>query len=126
MLEKAYSQKGVHIMGNVNGWPEIAPDQFLPIFIIATLVLIFGVAYAAIITLVKMKYLSKKWAPLGYGFWGLQTLSLYKLAILIHSNHYTTKVLLVTMVAYLFVPHLYFFLISESDKRYEQSDNKDS
>jgi hypothetical protein len=112
-------------MGNLTGWPEIAPDQFLPIFIIATLVLVFGVGYAAIITLAKMGYFSKKWMAVGYLFWGLQTLSLYELAVLIHSNHYTTKVLLVTMVAYLFVPHLYFYLVSESEKRYE-NDHTDS
>ena len=113
-------------MGNFTGWPEIAPDQFLPIFIVATLVLVFGVAYAAIITLAKMGFFSKKWMSFGYLFWGLQTFSLYELAILIHSNRYTTKVLLVTMVAYLFVPHLYFYLVSESEKRYEQNDHTDS
>ncbi|WP_456431427.1 hypothetical protein [Nitratifractor sp.] len=112
-------------MGDVVGWPTIAPDEFLPIFVVATLVLIFGVGYAAIITLVKMGYLSRKWTPFGYLIWGLQTWSLYELAILIHSNHFTTKVLIVTMVAYLFVPHLYYFLITESEKRYEKGDSRD-
>ena len=106
-------------MENFVGWPEIAPDQFLPIFVISTLVLVFGAAYAAIITLAKMGFFSKRWMGVGYLMWILQTLSLYELAVLIHSNHYTTKVLMVTMVAYLFIPHLYFFLVSESDKRYE-------
>jgi hypothetical protein len=110
-------------MENIIAWPEIAPDQFLPIFIAATLVLLFGVGYAAIVTLAKMGFFSRKWIPVGYLFWGLQTLSLYKLAIFIHSNHYTTKVLLVTMVAYLFVPHLYFYLIEESEKRYDKNEN---
>ena len=113
-------------MEDIIGWPAIAPDQFLPIFIVATLVLVFGVGYAAIITLAKMGFFSRKWMTVGYLFWGLQTLSLYELAVLIHSNHYTTKVLLVTMVAYLFVPHLYFYLVSESEKRYEQNDHTDS
>ncbi len=99
--------------------PEIAPDQFLPIFIISTLVLIFGVGYAAWITLTKMDYLPKKWLNFGYIFWALQTYSLYELSILIHSNNFTTKALVVTMIAYLFIPHLYFHLISESDKRYD-------
>jgi len=99
--------------------PEIAPDQFLPIFIVATLVLVFGVGYVAIITLAKMGFFSKKWQIVGYLMWALQTLSLYELAVLIQSNHFTTKVLLVTMVAYLFIPHLYFRLISESEERYE-------
>jgi hypothetical protein len=109
------------MIGDFVGWPELAPDEFLPIFTVATFVLIFGVGYAGIITLVKMKFLSKKWTPIGYLFWGLQTFSLYKLAVWIHSNHYTTKVLMVTMIAYLFVPHLYFYLISESEKRYKNN-----
>jgi len=46
--------------------PEIALDQFLPIFVESTLVLVFGVAYAAVITLSKMGYFSKKWMPVGY------------------------------------------------------------
>ncbi|MFT7823479.1 MAG: hypothetical protein ABXS92_01835 [Sulfurimonas sp.] len=99
--------------------PEIATDQFLPIFIEATMVLVFGVGYAALITLSKMGFFSKKWMPVGYLFWALQTYSLYDLSILIQSNHFTTKVLMVTMVAYLFIPHLYFYLITESEKRYE-------
>ncbi len=46
--------------------PEIAVNQFLPIFIESTLVLIFGVAYVAVITLSKMRYFSKKWMPKTY------------------------------------------------------------
>jgi hypothetical protein len=66
-----------------------------------------------------MEILPKKYISFGYIFWALQTYSLYELSVLIQSNHFTTKVLMVTMVAYLFIPHLYFRLISESDKRYE-------
>ena len=107
-------------MENVAIRPEIALDQFLPIFVESTLVLVFGVGYAAVITLSKMGYFSKKWMPLGYLFWALQTYSLYDVSIMIHSNLFTSKVLMVTMVAYLFIPHLYFYLITESDKRYEE------
>jgi len=110
-------------METIINMPPIAPDQFLPIFIVSTLVLVFGVGYAALITLSKMGFFSKKWMPLGYLFWALQTYCLYDLSILIHSSHFTSKVLMVTMVAYLFIPHLYFFLISESDKRYEETDD---
>jgi len=99
--------------------PEIALDKFLPIFVESTLVLVFGVGYAAVITLAKMGYFSKKWMPVGYLFWALQTYFLYDFAMLIQSNHFTMKVLMVTMVAYLFVPHLYFYLISSADERYE-------
>jgi hypothetical protein len=105
--------------------PEIAPDQFLPIFVVSTLVLVFGVGYAAVITLSKMGYFSKKWQYVGYLMWALQVLSLYELGVLIQSNHFTNKVLMVTMIAYLFIPHLYFHLISESNKRYEDVDSSD-
>ena len=53
--------------------PEIALDQFLPIFVESTLVLVFGVGYAAVITLTKMGYFSKKWMSVGYLLWALQT-----------------------------------------------------
>jgi len=103
--------------------PEIAPDQFLPIFVVSTLVLLFGVGYAAIITLSKMGFFSRKWHPVGYLMWALQAYSLYALSVMIQSNHFTSKVLMVTMVAYLFIPHLYFYLIEESEKRYEEPDS---
>lgn len=99
--------------------PDIALDKFLPIFIESSLVLIFGVGYAAIITLSKMGYFSKKWMSVGYLFWALQTYFLYDFAVLIQSNHFTMKVLMVTMFIYLFVPHLYFYLVDETTKRYE-------
>ena len=105
---------------------EIAPNEFLPIFFVSVLVLLFGVAYAGWITLTKMGYMPKKWLNFGYIFWGLQTYSLYELAILIHSNHFTIKVLLVTMIAYLFIPHLYFYLVSESDRRYNPKKEADN
>ncbi len=103
--------------------PEIALDQFLPIFVVSTLVLLFGVGYAAIITLSKMGYFSQKWHFVGYLMWALQAYSLYALSVLIQSNVFTSKVLMVTMVAYLFIPHLYFYLIEESSKRYEETDS---
>jgi len=102
--------------------PEIALDQFLPIFIESSMVLVFGVAYAATITLSKMGFFSKAWMPLGYLFWALQTYFLYDFAVLIQSNAFTMKVLMVTMIVYLFIPHLYFHLITEADKRYESTE----
>lgn len=106
--------------------PEIAPDMFLPIFIVSTLVLVFGVAYAASITLAKMSYLSKKWIYLGYLFWALQTYCLYDLSIMIQSEPFTTKVLMVTMMAYLFIPHLYFRLIEDSENRYKEENKREN
>jgi hypothetical protein len=101
--------------------PEIAPEMFLPIFVVSTLVLVFGVGYAGLITLAKMGYFSKKWMGLGYLFWALQTYCLYDLSVMIQSEPFTSKVLMVTMIAYLFIPHLYFQLIEDSEKRYEEN-----
>ena len=106
--------------------PEIAVDKFLPIFIESSMVLVMGVIYAAIITLAKMGYLSKRWMPLGYIAWMAQSYFLYDFALLIQSNHFTIKVLMVAMIAYLFVPHLYFYLISLADDRYEDNDTQQS
>jgi len=105
--------------------PEIALDMFLPIFVVSTLVLVFGVGYAGIITLSKMGYFSKKWMIVGYIFWALQTYCLYELSIMIQSELFTTKALMVTMIAYLFIPHLYFKLIEDSEKRYEEIHKRD-
>ena len=98
--------------------PYLVSGDFLGIFIVATMVLLFGVGFAAIITLSKMGFLSSKWQILGYAFWIAQSYSLYDLSQRIHSNPFTLKVLAIAMLAYLFVPYLYFYLISESDKRY--------
>ncbi len=99
--------------------PYLESGDFLGIFIVATLVLLFGVGFASIITLYKMKFLSSKWQIVGYAFWLAQVYTLYDLSQRIHSNPFTLKVLAIAMIAYLFVPHLYFYLISESDKRYD-------
>jgi len=103
--------------------PNLVAGDFLGIFIVATLVLVFGVGFAAIITLSKMGFLAKKWQFLGYAFWLMQVASLYSLSVKIHSNPFTIKVLVVSMIAYLFAPHLYFYLVQESEKRYEHTSN---
>jgi uncharacterized membrane protein YdfJ with MMPL/SSD domain len=110
-------------MESVIYMPQIAADQFLGIFVTATLVLIFGVGFAAAITLSKMGFISGKWQLFGYMFWILQAYSLYDLAVRIQSSPFTTKVLMVAMLAYLFAPYLYFYLIDESEKRYESAED---
>ncbi len=106
-------------MANVVYMPELQANEFLPIFIVSVLVLLFGVAYAGAVTLAKMGFLKKRWLYIGHIFWVIQTFCLYKLSVLIHSSHFTTKVLMVAMVVYLFIPHLYFYLVDASAKRYE-------
>ncbi|WP_287962543.1 hypothetical protein [Alcanivorax sp.] len=101
-------------------WPTIQPDQFLPIILYASFVLIWGAAYAALITVAKMGLWPRITYPAGYLTWGLQAWCLYELSVLIQANAFTYKVLAVTLIAYLFVPHLYFRLIDHSEQRYEQ------
>ncbi|WP_457597117.1 hypothetical protein [Hydrogenimonas sp.] len=110
-------------MDHVIYMPQLAPGDFLGIFVVATLVLVFGVGYAAVITLSKMGFIPRKWQPFGYLFWVLQAYSLYDLSVRIHSNPFTAKVLAVAMIIYLFAPHLYFYLIEESEKRYEPTED---
>ena len=111
-------------MQSVIALPNLAPTEFLGIFVVATLVLVFGVGYAALVTLSKMGYLKKRWLYISYLFWILQVYALYDLSVRIHSSTFTQKILMVAMVAYLFAPHLYFFLIEHSEKRYNNAINQ--
>ena len=109
-------------MDTMISMPTIAPGEFLGIFVVSTLVLLLGVAYAALVTLSKMGYLSKKWLPVSYVFWIMQGYSLYDLSVRIHSSDFTLKVLMVAMMAYLFAPHMYFYLVEQAEKRYDQAE----
>ena len=100
--------------------PEIPLDKFLPIFLNSSFVLLFGLFYVAIYTLVKMGYLKKIYMPLAYIFWVLQTYCLYYVMNALGSDPFTTKVLLMAMVGYLILPHLWYHLNLRADERYEQ------
>lgn len=100
--------------------PEIALDDFLPIFLSSSFVLLFGLFYVAIYTLVKMGKIKSFYMPFAYIFWILQTYCMYFFATKIQSNPLTLKILMVTMVCYLILPHLYYFLNLRSEERYEQ------
>ena len=100
--------------------PEIALDDFLPIFLASSAVLLFGLFYVAIYTLVKMEKLKSIYQPFAYVFWVLQTYCMYYVATTIQSNHFTIKALMVTMVCYLILPHLWYYLKQRAEERYEQ------
>ena len=53
----------------VRNRPEIALDDFLPIFLSSSLVLVFGALFVGIYTLVKMGYLKKFYMTIAYIFW---------------------------------------------------------
>ena len=99
--------------------PSISSDEFLAIFLDSSFVLLFGVAFASLVTLSKMGFLSKIWGIFGYSFWVIQVYFLYDLGVRIGSSEFTTKILAFAMLAYLFTPHLYFMLVKHSEKRYQ-------
>jgi len=100
--------------------PEIPIDKFLPIFLNSSAVLLFGLFYVAIYTLVKMGYLKKIYMPFAYFFWCLQTYCLYYVIDALGSDPFTVKVLMIAMFGYLLLPHLYYYLNQQSEERYEQ------
>jgi hypothetical protein len=53
-------------------------------------------------------------------FWILQVCCLLYFADMIQSEPSTFKALMIAMVAYLFIPNLYYKLLVASEKRYEQ------
>jgi len=53
--------------------PEIALDDFLPIFLSSSFVLLFGLFYVAVYALVKMEVIKSVYMPAAYLFWVAQT-----------------------------------------------------
>ena len=100
--------------------PQIPIDQFLPIFLASSAVLLFGLFYVAIYTLVKMEYLNSKLLPIAYLFWILQTYCSYFVMNALGSDSFTIKILMIAMIGYLIVPHLYYYLNVKAEQRYEQ------
>jgi len=90
--------------------PEIALDDFLPIFVSSALVLVFGGFYVGIYTAVKVSML-KKWAmPFAYMFWLLTAYCLYIMGSLMHVGEFTAKALVVAMIGYLLLPHAVYYM----------------
>lgn len=100
--------------------PEIALDDFLPIFLSSSLVLVFGAVFVGIYTLVKMGYLKKVYMPFAYLFWILQAYCMYYMATKLQVGPFVGKVLVIIMIAYLTLPHLYYYLTSKAEEEYEK------
>ena len=88
----------------------IALDDFLPIFIYSTLVLVFGGFYVGIYTAVKVKVLKNWTMPLAYVFWLMTSYSLYKMGSLMHINEFTAKALVVAAIGLLLLPHAFYYM----------------
>jgi hypothetical protein len=90
--------------------PEIALNDFLPIFVSSALVLVFGGFYVGIYTAVKVGII-KKWSmPFAYLFWLLTAYCLYIMGSLMHVDDFTAKALVVAMVGYLLLPHAVYYM----------------
>ena len=100
--------------------PVIAVDDFLPIFISSSLVLVFGAAYAIVFTFVKLGVLKNWMMSLAYLAWGLTAYCLWLMGSLIHVGEFTQKALMVTMVGYLLLPHAIYYMV---DKVHQQNEH---
>ncbi len=98
---------------------DIAIDDFLPIFVSSSLVLVFGVFYVGIYTAVKVSIL-KRWAmPFAYFFWLLTVYCLYIMGSLMHVGDFTAKALVIAMVGYLLLPHAVYYMQNHVHKENE-------
>jgi len=92
---------------------DIAINDFLPIFIYSSLVLVFGGFYVGIYTAVKTKLLKKWTMPIGYLFWLLTLYCLYTMGDLMHVNEFTAKALVVAAIGLLLLPHAVYYMQNE-------------
>lgn len=90
--------------------PEIALNDFLPIFVSSALVLVFGGLYVGIYTAVKVSMLKKWTMPFAYIFWLLTVYCLYIMGSLMHVGEFTAKALVVAMIGYLLLPHAVYYM----------------
>ncbi len=99
--------------------PEIALDDFLPIFVSSALVLVFGGFYVGIYTAVKVDIL-KKWAmPFAYLFWMLTSYCLYIMGSLMHVGDFTAKALVIAAIGLLLLPHAVYYMQDRVHKENE-------
>ncbi len=99
--------------------PEIALDDFLPIFVSSALVLVFGGFYVGIYTAVKVNIL-KKWAmPFAYLFWMLTAYCLYTMGSLMHVGDFTAKALVIAAIGLLLLPHAVYYMQDHVHKENE-------
>jgi len=90
--------------------PEIALDDFLPIFVSSTLVLVFGGFYVGIFTAVKVKLLKPWTMSIAYLFWSLTAYCLYLMGSLMHVGEFTAKSLVVAAIGILIVPYAVYYM----------------
>ena len=90
--------------------PEIALDDFLPIFVSSALVLVFGGFYVGIYTAVKVKLLKPWTMILAYAFWMLTAYCLYLMGSLMHVGEFTAKALVVAAIGLFLLPYAVYYM----------------
>ncbi|MFA6761073.1 MAG: hypothetical protein WCR69_08535 [Sulfuricurvum sp.] len=99
---------------------DIAVDDFLPIFISSTLVLIFGGLYVGVYTAVKASVIRSIYMPLGYIFWVVCAYNMYLMGSLMKVNELTAKALIVAAIGLLMIPHAIYFM---QDRVHEENEH---
>lgn len=99
---------------------DILVDDFLPIFVSSTLVLVFGGFYVGIYTAIKVNMLKKPFMILGYIFWALAAYCLYLMGSLMHVNDLTAKALVVAAIGILLLPHAVYYM---QDRVHEENEH---
>jgi hypothetical protein len=94
--------------------PEIPLEDFFAVFMSSALVIVLGLGYVGIYTLVRIGKLKNIFMPFAYVFWCAQTYCLYYLGVLLSVEAYTQNVLFGAMVGFLLVPHFIYFLMEKT------------
>ncbi len=102
---------------------DIPYTDFLSIFVVSAMVILFGMAFAGFFTLVKLKLLRPAFMIAAYGSWLVLVGLMYWLGHLLKVEPYTQKVLIGAMVGYLIFPHVVYFLLERVHNRYENEAN---
>ena len=90
--------------------PEIALNDFLPIFISSALVMVFGGFYVGIYTAVKVKLLKPWTMVFAYMFWLLTAYCLYLMGSLMHVGEFTAKALVVAAIGLFLLPYAVYYM----------------
>ena len=89
---------------------DIPLDDFLPIFVSSSLVLVFGGIYVGLYTAVKVEYLKKWWMVLAYIFWMLTAYCLWLMGDLMMVGEFTKKALVVAAIGLFLLPHAVYYM----------------
>ncbi len=103
---------------------DIPSNDFLPIFIVSAMVILFGMAYAGFFTVVKLKLVKRYFMVFAYLSWAILVGCIYYLGELLRVEPYTQKVLIGAMFGYLVFPHIVYFLLDKVHNRFEHESNQ--